>query len=113
MIDVFSVGPYEVPVYSDDDRAGEVSDRPGHCRIRTPQTERASLYWVCNRCLYTKSNPIDDLSNISSNKVTEAEFQTIGPLYLHTVWYLPFTNSDTRPVWATKQMGKKHLVLKF
>ena len=24
-------------------------------------------------------------------KVTEAEFQTIGPLYLHAVWYLPFT----------------------
>ena len=24
--------------------------------------------------------------------VTEAEFQTIGPLYLHAVWYLPFTN---------------------
>ena len=27
--------------------------------------------------------------NISSKKVTEAEFQTIGPLYLHAVWYLP------------------------
>ena len=26
-------------------------------------------------------------------KVTEAEFQTIGPLYLHAVWYLPFTKS--------------------
>ena len=25
--------------------------------------------------------------------VTEADFQTIGPLYLHAVWYLPFTNS--------------------
>ena len=29
-------------------------------------------------------------------KVTEAEFQTIGPLYLHAVWYLPFTNSPRK-----------------
>ena len=29
--------------------------------------------------------------------VTEAEFQTIGPpLYLHAVWYLPFTNSPRK-----------------
>ena len=48
------------------------------------------------RCLYTKSNPIDDHSNISWKKVTEAEFQTIGPLYLHAVWYLPFTNSPRK-----------------
>ena len=34
-------------------------------------------------CHHTKSNPIDDHSNTSSKKVTEAEFQTIGPLYLH------------------------------
>ena len=47
------------------------------------------------RCHYTKSNPIDDNSNISS-RVTEAEFQTIGPLYLHAVWYLPFTNSPRK-----------------
>ena len=32
----------------------------------------------------------------SSKKVTEAEFQTIGPLYLHAVWYLPFTNSPRK-----------------
>ena len=25
--------------------------------------------------------------------VTEAEFQSIGSLYLYAVWYLPFTNS--------------------
>ena len=25
-------------------------------------------------------------------KRTDAEFQTIGPVYLHVVWYLPFTN---------------------
>ena len=37
------------------------------------------------RCHYTKSNPTDDHSNISSKKVTEAEFQTVGPLYLHAV----------------------------
>ena len=48
------------------------------------------------RCHYTKSNPIDDHSNISSKKVTEAEFQTIGPLYLHAVWYLPFTKSPRK-----------------
>ena len=29
-------------------------------------------------------------------KVTEAEFQTIGPLYLHAVRYLPFTNSPRK-----------------
>ena len=29
-------------------------------------------------------------------KFTEAEFQTIGPLYLHAVWYLPFTNSPRK-----------------
>ena len=29
-------------------------------------------------------------------KVTEAEFQTIGPLYMHSVWYLPFTNSPRK-----------------
>ena len=28
--------------------------------------------------------------------VTEAEFQTIGPLYLHAVWYLPFTNGQRK-----------------
>ena len=28
--------------------------------------------------------------------VTEAEFQTIGPLYLHAVCYLPFTNSPRK-----------------
>ena len=27
---------------------------------------------------------------------TEAEFQTIGPLYLNAVWYLPFTNSPRK-----------------
>ena len=48
------------------------------------------------RCHYTKSNPIDDHSNISSKKVTEAKFQTIGPLYLHAVWYFPFTNSPRK-----------------
>ena len=48
------------------------------------------------RCHYTKSNPIDDHSNISSKKVTEAKVQTIGPLYLHAVWYLPFTNSPRK-----------------
>ena len=48
------------------------------------------------RCHYTKSNPIDDHSNISSKKVTEADFQTIVPLYLHAVWYLPFTNSPRK-----------------
>ena len=47
-------------------------------------------------CHYTKSNPIDDHSNISSKKVTEAKFQTIGPLYLHAVWYLPFTKSPRK-----------------
>ena len=51
---------------------------------------------VSERCHYTKSNPIDDHSNISSKNVTEAEFQTIGPLYLHAVWYLPFTNSPRK-----------------
>ena len=29
-------------------------------------------------------------------KVTKAEFQTIGPLYLHAVWYLPFTDSPRK-----------------
>ena len=29
-------------------------------------------------------------------KGTEAEFQTIGPLYLRAVWYLPFTNSPRK-----------------
>ena len=48
------------------------------------------------RCHYTKSNPIDDHSNISSKMFTEAEFQTIGQLYLHAVWYLPFTNSPRK-----------------
>ena len=48
------------------------------------------------RCHYTKLNPIDDYSNICSKKVTEAEFQTFGPLYLHAVWYLPFTNSPIK-----------------
>ena len=47
------------------------------------------------RLHYTKSNSIDDHSNISK-KVTEAEFQIIGPLYLHAVWFLPFTNSPRK-----------------
>ena len=34
-------------------------------------------------------------SHIFKN-VTEAEFQTIGPLYLHVVWYLPFTKSPRK-----------------
>ena len=29
-------------------------------------------------------------------KVTKEEFQTIGPLYLHAVWYLQFTNSPRK-----------------
>ena len=28
--------------------------------------------------------------------VTEAEFQTTGPLYLHAVWNIPFTNSPRK-----------------
>ena len=48
------------------------------------------------RCHYTKSNPIDDHSNISSKKLQKQKFQTIGPLYLHAVRYLPFTNSPRK-----------------
>ena len=66
-------------------------------RPKTNKTASALKWMETNkvkhrfRCHYTKSNPIDDHSNISSKNVTEAEFQTIGPLYLHAVWYLPFT----------------------
>ena len=56
----------------------------------------AVLSGCAYRCHYTKSNPIDDHSNISSKNVTEAEFQTIGPLYLYAVWYLPFTNNPRK-----------------
>ena len=42
-----------------------------------------------------KSN--DDHNSISLyKKVTQAAFQTTGPLYLHAVWYLPFTNSPIK-----------------
>ena len=58
------------------------------------ELKTATKEWL--RYLYTKSNPIDDHDNISSKKVTESEFQTIGPLYLHAVWYLPFINSPRK-----------------
>ena len=52
--------------------------------------------------------PVDVLGVITPNQiplttivtyqnVTEAEFQTIGPLHLHAVWYLRFTNSPRKP----------------
>ena len=44
---------------------------------------------------YTRRGALAGTRN-SSIKVTEAEFQTIGPLYLHAVWYLPFTNSPRK-----------------
>ena len=53
-------------------------------------------HWTTFRCHCTKSNPIDDHSNISLKNVTEAEFQTIGPLYLHAVWYFPYTYSPRK-----------------
>ena len=64
------------------------------------------------RCRYTKSNPIADHSN-NLQKVTEAEFQTIGPLYLHVVWYLlhgvdPLSYFSFQPVlhdWCNKGRG--------
>ena len=76
------------------------------------------------RCLYTKSNPIDDHSNISSQMLSEAEFQTIGPLYLHAMWYLPFTNSprkhtvtyhfsDLQEVYSGNQIHTKHQLQYF
>ena len=40
----------------------------------------------------TNQIPLTTIENIFK-KVTEAEFQTIGPLYLHALWYLPFTNN--------------------
>ena len=58
----------------------------------------SSLYLAtCTlRCHYTKSNPIDDHSNISSKKLQKQNFKRFGPLYLHAVWYLPFTNSPRK-----------------
>ena len=47
-------------------------------------------------CHCTKSNPTDDHSNKSSIKLQKQNFKPFGPLYLHTVWYLPFTNSPRK-----------------
>ena len=52
-----------------------------------------SLFEWSFRCHYTKSNPIDDHSNISSKRLQMHNFK---PLYLHAVWYLPFTNSPRK-----------------
>ena len=43
------------------------------------------------RCHYTKSNHIDDHSNISSKKLQKQNFKPLG-----AVWYLPFTNSPRK-----------------
>ena len=40
--------------------------------------------------------PLTTILTYTIKNVTEAEFQTIGPLYLHAVWYLPFTNSPRK-----------------
>ena len=40
--------------------------------------------------------PLTTIVTFLFKKVTEAEFQTIGPLYLHAVWYLPFTTSPRK-----------------
>ena len=44
------------------------------------------LWW----CHYTKSNPIDDHSNISSKKLQKQNFKPLG------MWYLPFTKSPRK-----------------
>ena len=63
-------------------RGGYILCSPSQVFVTTNDAYR--IVWLCClRCFYTKYNPIDDHTNISSKKkVTEAEFQTIGPLYL-------------------------------
>ena len=45
---------------------------------------------------YTSRGALAGTRNSSLPKVTEAKFQTIGPLYQQSVWYLPFTNSPRK-----------------
>ena len=51
----------------------------------------------CCRCHYSKSNPIDDHSNISSKQLQKQNFKPLGhSLYLHAVCYLPFTSNPRK-----------------
>ena len=53
---------------------------------------RVLLYAPSHR----QDNTYQGLCYTSRGTVTEAVFQTIGPLYLHAVCYLPFTNSPRK-----------------
>ena len=48
------------------------------------------------RCHYTKSNPTDDHSNISSKNLQKQNFKPLGHYTCNAVWYLPFTNSPRK-----------------
>ena len=72
--------------------------------ISSSSSSSSSLSSCCCCCSRGFIELLDKwpLGCITSNiddfiKVTEAAFQTTGPVYLHAVWYLPFRNSPRNP----------------
>ena len=57
---------------------------------------RISNHWATIGVITPNQIPLTTIVTYLQKKVTEAEFQTIGPLYLHAVWYLPFTKSPRK-----------------
>ena len=57
--------------------ASQAHSSPVKLTRRQSSSHAASRSW-CSRCHYTKSNPIDDHSNISSKRLQKQNFKPLG-----------------------------------